>query len=196
MCSLHYRFKIISASLVFSLLLTSCNSQFTQSPQNQVSMTTSSTTTTTNSEEVNSNLGPDQSADLSSIANLFPTSGTVQSDHFSLHVSQSALDKLGIPNGYTVDPTDLEEMYKFSLAYWAHSLSQEEKDPSLTQFKDITKGDITPDDKDLPLAAYDQNAEMGSQGFNYYFDFGQAYNDNSAYTNACKNVNIAGVVKN
>ncbi len=106
----------------------------------------------------------------------FPESGTMRSEHFTAALSQQWMDVASIAE-IAIDPETLENARRVMLVRLAWRLSQYSKDPRLNLFKNADD----PEPKDLSyserlkgvLTAYEQNAQLGNEGFQYEFDFGE-----------------------
>jgi hypothetical protein len=106
----------------------------------------------------------------------FPESGTLRSDHFTAALSQKWMDVASIAK-IAIDPEALESARRAMLVHWASQLAQFSNDSRLKLFRGVD----VPELKDLSeserlervLAAYEQNAKLGNQGFQYEFDFGE-----------------------
>ena len=189
---------ILTSVVVIVLLLAGCNSTSQQSTTNMINESQNGET----DNIVNVEPGIGTLSELPQFKDWFSPSGSVSSEHYSLHVSQNTLTTLGIPNGFSVDQSKLEEMYILSVTYWAYTVYWADKPytpmnitptPDPSSFSVYSR--VMNEDMELDLeeanSAFNKNSTLGEQSFKYYFNFGPSFNN---HLDTCKSKNIEGYV--
>lgn len=178
------------------LLLAGCNSTSQQSTTNIINESQNGET----DNDVVAEPGIGTLNELPQFKDWFSPSGSVSSEHYSLNVSQNTLTTLGIPNGFSVDQSKLEEMYILSVTYWAYTVYWADKpytpmnitptpDPSsFSIYSKVMNGDLELDLEEAN-SAFQKNSTLGDQGFKYFFNLGPSFNN---HLDACKSKNIEG----